>query len=116
MKGSRIRPEMGATAGQWTHVWCECQVQITSAIIVQFTYQCAACGNSNLRFIHVLERVETKEQVWVGIECAGVLLNDFELPRLAENEVKRKERWRQRFRKPGKCIAGLLELESRGKI
>jgi Zn-finger nucleic acid-binding protein len=87
MRGSRIRPEMAATIGQWVYVWCECHVRIASAITVAFKYQ-----------------------------CAGVLLDDFELPRLAENEVKRKERWRQHYRKPGRCIAGLLELESRGKI
>jgi hypothetical protein len=90
-------------------------VRVASAITVQFTYQCAACGNSNLRFIHILERVETKEQILVGIECAGVLLDDFELPRLVENEVKRKERWRQHYGKPGRCVAGLAELEARGK-
>jgi hypothetical protein len=107
---------MAATIGKWVYVWCECHVRIASAITVVITYQCAACDNSNLRFIHVLECLETKEQIWVGIECAGVLLGDFDLPRLAENEVKRKERWRQHYRKPGRCIAGLLELESRGKV
>lgn len=116
MRGSRMRPEMTATIGQWVYVWCECHVRLPSGITVAFLYQCAACSNSNLRFIHILERVETKEQIWVGIECAGVLMDDFELPRLAENEVKRKERGRQHYRKPGKCIAGLPELEARGKI
>jgi len=111
-----MKPEMAATIGRWVYVLCECQVRLPSAITVVFSYRCAACDNSNLRFIHIVECLETKEQIWVGIECAGVLLDDFELPRLAENEVKRKERWRQRYKRPGTCYAGLAELEARGKI
>ena len=117
---SRMKPEMEATVSQWSYVWCECHVHIATGWGVTSSattfYCCDACGNTNLRFIHVLEHVGTKKQIFVGIECAGVLLDDWELPRLAENEVKRKERWRQHYRRPGRCSADVKDLEARGKI
>jgi hypothetical protein len=120
MRLSRIRPEIATTIGRWSYVWCECHVHVATGSGVRSSattfYCCDACSNFNLRFIHVLEHVETKKQISVGIECARVLLEDWDLPRLAENEVKRKERWRQHYRTPGRCTADFADLEARGKI
>jgi len=66
-----------------------------SGVTISFFYECAARGNKNLRFIHILEHEESEKQISGGIERARVLLADWKLPRLAENETKRKERWRQ---------------------
>jgi hypothetical protein len=114
--GLRMRPEMEATAGQWVYVYCECHVHVASTLAVAITYRCEACGNTNLRFIHTLEHLETKKQIQVGIECACILMDD-DLPYLAENETKRKERWRrERFNRPGRCSTTPEDLEERGKI
>jgi len=85
---------------------------------IVFPYECAACGNHNLRFIHTLEHLDDGRQIDVGIECARVLVSpeDSELPKLAENETKRKERWRKVYRRPGRCSTGVTDLENRGKL
>jgi len=108
-----MRPRIGDTSEQWGYVWCECFVRTSSGIHVSITYECFACGNSNLRFIH---RLEDKRQIQVGIECAGILLDDSELPRLAENEVKRKEKWRIHYGNPGRCWVTVADLEAKGKL
>src|ERR1051326_2882634 len=100
-----MKPEMKSTLGQWIYLSCKCFVRVGRGISVQITYECQACGNTNLRFVHTLEHVVDNRQIQVGIECATILVKDAELPRLAENEVKRKERWRQEYRKPGRCVA-----------
>jgi len=89
-----------------------------SGVTSSFFYQCAACNNTNLRFIHVLEHPETKEQIQVGIECARILVcpEDSHLPRLAENETKRKERWRQHYGTRGRCFTDEQDLIERGKL
>jgi hypothetical protein len=91
-------------------------VQAGAGLSVHLAYECAACANTNLRFIHTLEHLEDGRQIAVGIECARVLLQDNELPTLAENEVKRKQRWRIIYKKPGRCSADLLDLQNRGKL
>jgi len=101
--------------GQWNYICCRCIVKIGRAG-VSISYECDACGNTNLRFIHVLEHLESKKQIGVGIECAGVLMNDSKIPALAENETKRKESWRQRYRKPGRCSTDIEDLKNRGKL
>jgi hypothetical protein len=85
---------------------------------VSFTYECGACGNTYLRFIHTLESVTDKRQIDVGIECARALLSpeEWEIPGLAENEVKRKERWRIYYRRPGRCTADINDLANRGVL
>jgi hypothetical protein len=115
--GTRVKPELAATMGQWDYIGCHCLVKMGSGA-VSFTYECEACGNNNLRFIHTLEKVDDGKQVSVGIECARVLLgpDDWEIPCLAENEVKRKERWRIHYRKPGRCSATIDDLIERGKL
>jgi hypothetical protein len=80
---------------------------------------CDACGNKNLRFIHTLENCEDNRVIDVGIECARVLLgvDEWELPALAENETKRKERWRrEKFNRPGRCITTIEDLMNRGEL
>ena len=39
---------------------------------MDITNQCAACGNTNIRFTHTLEHREDKRQISVGIECAVI--------------------------------------------
>lgn len=104
--------------GQWEYICCECFVQLNTGtgVFASLTRECSACGNTNLRFMHTLQQVEGGRQIWVGIECACVLTDDDELPRLAENEVKRKERWRIFYKKPGRCTANVVDLENRGKL
>jgi hypothetical protein len=60
--------------------------------------------------------VEDGRQIDVGIECARVLMEDYEVPSLAENETKGKERWRVRYRTPGRCSTTVDDLEDRGKL
>jgi hypothetical protein len=114
--GTKVNPDLAATMGQWDYIGCHCIVKWGSGG-VSITYECAACGNNNLRFIHTLENEDGK-QIDVGVECARVLLgpDEWEIPGLAENEVKRKERWRIYYRKPGRCSATIDDLIDRGKL
>src|SRR5437660_4161587 len=100
--------------GEWDYVSCHCIVAIGDG--VAFTYECAACGNTNLRFIHTLEHDGDKRSILVGVECARALMGDYNIPTLAENETKRKERWRRKYRTPGRCITTPEDLEARGKL
>ena len=117
---SRIKPELQATAGQWVYLQCQCMVPNYTGrgVIAEFTYECSACGNTNLRFIHTLEHEETKQLIEVGIECARALLDPLigRSHRLAENEVKRKERWRIHYGRPGRCYVTVDELIEKGKL
>jgi hypothetical protein len=76
---------------------------------------CAACGNNNLRFNHVLEHREDKRQIWVGICCATTLMEESDIPYLCETEVKRKEHWRIHYNKPGRCRATPDDVEARAR-
>jgi hypothetical protein len=118
--GTRVRLELAATVGRWAYFSCECFVQVDGGgVQAIFSYECAACGNTNLRFIHTLEHMDIGEQIAVGIECASLLVSpdDCDLPRLAENETKRKERWRrEKYNKPGRCVTTVEDLENRGKL
>ena len=112
-----MKAEMETTAGRWAYVCCECFIQLEgSGVYVSRNNVCMACGNTNIRFNHILEH--DGRQISVGIECARILVvaEDRKLPRLAENEVKRKERWRIVYQKPGRCTADAVDLEQRGKL
>ncbi len=112
-----MKAEMEVTAGQWDYVCCACFIQLEgSGVYASQNNVCMACGNTNIRFNHILEHVEDGRQISVGIECARVLVKDRALPRLAENEVKRKERWRIHYKKPGRCTADAVDLRERGKL
>ena len=111
--------ELIATAGQWFYVCCYCMVHIdTGSGVTSTGPNCVVCHNTNLRFVHVLEHVDEDRQIQVGIECARRLVDpsDWETPRLAENETKRKERWRIHYKNPGRCVTTVEDLEKRGKL
>lgn len=115
---SRVLPELAATAGQWEYLFCYCIVKIETGFGVTTSGpECAACHNTNLRFVYILEHEEDGRLINVGIECARALLDplDVEIPRLAENETKRKEGWRVHYRNPGRCVTTVGDLENRGK-
>ena len=118
--GTRVAPELAATVGQWVYLCCYCVVKIETEYGVTHSAgpECAACHNTNLRFVHVLEHDEDESQIEVGIECARTLVDpsDSEIPRLAENETKRKEGWRVHYRNPGRCVTTFADLEKRGKL
>lgn len=119
MERNRVKPELAATAGQWLYVDCNTIVKFPGRGGVTVRgLDCYACGNSNLRFFHTLKHQEDGRFITVGIECARVLLgpDDWEIPALAENEVKRKEGWRVYYSKPGRCTANLQDLMNRGKL
>src|ERR1051326_1160569 len=105
---STIGPATDLINGDWRYRCCSCFVKISSQQ-VEITYQCRCCGNTNLRFIHTLENVMDGTQIVVGIDCAIRLLNGCDIPQIAENEVRRKERWRrEKYKTPGRCS---VELE-----
>jgi hypothetical protein len=111
-----MTPEMVATVGQWIYRGCETFIHIgTPAIPVHISWECAACGNTNLRFNHVLEHRQDKRQILVGICCATTLMEESDIPYLCETEVKRKKHWRIHYNKPGRCHADQADLEARGK-
>jgi len=118
MDGIRIKPELAATVGEWLYLDCHCMVDMGGRGGCHMVYECDACGNKNLRFIHALENCESQQRIDVGIECARALLgpDEWEIPVLAEDEVKRKERWRIHYRKPGRCTADIQNLIERGKL
>ena len=115
-KGIQTHPPLAATVGQWEYVCCYCTVKIASGVSTSISHECALCNNTNLRFIHVLENLRDERQIEVGVECAGVLMDDHELPALAENETKRKEKWRIYYGKPGRCVTTIDDLVERGKL
>ena len=113
---TRLKPEFGSTIGHWEYLSCSCIVKLGEGGIIGFKHECHACGNTNLRFIHTLEHCEDHRQICVGIECARALMDDWETPQVAENELKRKERWRIHYKKPGRCSVTFDELIEKGKL
>jgi hypothetical protein len=115
-----IRAEIAETAGRWAYICCECIVKIHTGggVTCSAVPECMACGNTNMRYEHTLENMDDGRQIQVGIDCARALVasEDADLPRLAENETKRKERWRVRYRNAGRCVTSVLHLEERGKL
>jgi hypothetical protein len=112
--------ELLATAGEWLYASCHTIVKTRRTGVTRTSDGgvCALCGNSNVRFIHTLNHGEDDRSVQVGIDCAAELLDasDDYLPRVAENEVKRKEKWRIHYGTPGRCITTVDDLIERGKI
>lgn len=109
-----LKPEMAATAGQWEYLSCHCLVALDRSMSIN--YECAACRNTNLRYIHTLENRQDHRQIFVGIECARTLMEDSEIPILAENETKRKESWRIHYNRLGRCITTIDDLIERGRL
>lgn len=112
------RPEL--IPGEWIYICCECLIEPRNGIVLEITYKCECCGNSNLRFIHILAHMNNRDQqIQVGIECARRLVapEARKIPQLAEIETKRKERWRRDvYSKPGSCFTTISDLEKRGKL
>lgn len=113
--GTRVKPELAATAGQWEYVCCYCVVQLRSGV-TNSGPECDACGNCNLRFVHVVQSNTDHRQILVGLDCASLLTEDYETPRLAENETKRKEGWRVHYRNPGRVVTTVHDLIEKGKL
>jgi hypothetical protein len=87
---------------------------------------CMLC-NAPMRFGHVvtypkeLKRFPgiVENQLSVGVECAIKLIpsDQADIPRLAENETARKERWRRDvFGTPGICKTTIDDLIEKGKL
>jgi hypothetical protein len=118
------------TAGDWLYVSCQCLVELKPAGVIRTQEGgiCQLCGNNNVRFVHTLEYLPDIDQqkpdpevrrIEVGIDCARELvgLEDYEIPGLAENQTKRKERWRRvKFHRPGRCVTTVEDLEMKGKL
>jgi len=87
---TNLRSEFAATIGQWNYVRCECLVDMrTTGGIVDFKYECQACGNTNLRFIHTLQHTEDeKRSISVGLECARVLMEDDDVSQRTKQSEK----------------------------
>ena len=108
-----MRPEYAATAGEWAYISCGCFIKLDTGTGVTCSGpECMACGNANMRYKHTLENTEDGRHIEVGIDCARALVtaDDEDLPRRAENETKRKERWRIHYRKPGRCVTFAEDL------
>jgi|SRR5271156_4586602 len=116
--------ELLATAGDWFYVSCHVIVNLGSGVTVTSEGGlCALCGNNNMRFMHTLGHWGTDgdpdgREIQVGIDCASMLLsaNEGYLPRVAENETKRKEKWRIIHRNPGRCVTTEDDLIEKGKL
>ena len=115
------------TAGAWLYVSCSCRVECGTpgATLTSDGGVCQLCGNNNVVFVHTLEYIPDAEagkryarQIGVGIDCARLLVDaDSEhIPALAENETKRKKKWRLHYRRPGRCSTTVDDLDARGKL
>lgn len=112
-----MSPDLESTAGQWIYLCCHCVVNLGHG--VSCSRDCDACHNTNLRYIHTLAHIDDDERIMqVGIDCARVLMGpeEAEVPRLAENETKRKERWRIHYRNAGRCVTTVDDLIQKGKL
>jgi hypothetical protein len=58
-----------------------------------------------------------ENRIWVGVECAALLIDGHPaIPRLAEAETQRKERWRIHYGHPGECRTTIADLIEKGKL
>ena len=114
--------KIAGTEGKWRYVSCSVDVADASGHVL---CRCQVCGNGNRRYTHTLLyprelgriRGTYENHIFVGVECAAVLIDgDPAIPRLAENETARKERWRIRYDNPGVCTTTIADLIKRGKL
>lgn len=121
--------ELLTTAGDWIYVSCRVFVRLKTggATHTQEGGVCQLCGNNNVQFVHTLEYLPDVDagkpssdvrRVEVGIDCARILAGPDEayIPVLAENETKRKRKWRIHYRRPGICTTTPEDLDTRGKL
>jgi hypothetical protein len=107
------------TEGKWKYQ--ECAVTVGDS---DLNGRCLMCGSA-MRFAHTLiypkelghVRGTYENYIWVGVDCAAILIDDNpDIPRLAENETKRKEDWRIRYGNTGRCKTTIDDLIERGKL
>jgi hypothetical protein len=120
--GTRIKPEIAGTEGKWEYKMCQTNVGST----VTGEKRCDLC-NAPMRFTHTvflpreIRRIPSAcyNNIFVGVDCAARLIvpEDATIPRLAENETARKERWRRDvFGVPGTCKTTVDNLIEKGKL
>lgn len=51
---------------------------------------CMMCGNEKIRYVHIVEHSEVREQFRVGCTCAEKMTNDYVNPERRERELKNK--------------------------
>jgi len=112
--------DVSSTEGKWEYL--DCRVQVGR---IDRRVPCQLCGTP-MRYEHMLTypselgtvRGTTYNRIFVGVECAVKLLSpdQEEIPRLAENETKRKEQWRIRYQNPGVCRTTIDDLIDKGKL
>lgn len=114
---------IAGTEGKWRYI--ECSTTVGGVVNSSNTRGCQVCGNKNWRFCHTLVYPKKlgripgtfENYIFVGVECAGLLIDgDPDIPRLAENETARKERWRIRYGTSGTCRTTIDNLIERGKL
>lgn len=121
-QGTRTKPGIAGTEGKWEYKLC--RTSVGSAVTGE--KRCDLC-NAPMRFTHTvylpreLGRVQGAcyNNLFVGVDCAARLIapEDADLPRLAENETARKERWRRDvFGTPGSCKTTVDDLIEKGKL
>ena len=116
------RKVIAGTEGGWVYSRCETIVGSRT----DEGRRCMLC-HTRVRFSHVVTYPKeirrfpgiVENQLGVGIECAVKLLppDQADIPRLAENETARKERWRRDvFGTPGTCKTTIDDLIEKGKL
>lgn len=116
--GFKMKPELEATVGKWKYKYCSVTVGDSA-----LSRGCQVCGR-HTRYGHTLLYPKELGRVagtfenylFAGVDCAAKLLpsEHSEIPRLAENETKRKEGWRIHYENFGECITTVDNLIERG--
>lgn len=117
------RKVIAGTEGGWIYHWCETEVGSRTD---DARHACMLCS-TRMRFGHVVSYPKEQKrfpgivenQLSVGIECAVKLLppDQADIPRLAEQETARKERWRRDvYGTPGICKTTIDDLIDKGKL
>ncbi|MGO9335941.1 MAG: hypothetical protein ACLPY1_00375 [Terracidiphilus sp.] len=116
------RKAIVGTEGGWVYQRCETTVGSRTGE----GRRCMLC-NAPMRFGHTVTYPKElrrfpgifENQLSVGVDCAVKLIPPDEagIPRLAENETARKERWRRDvFGTPGTCKTTVDDLIEKGKL
>ena len=57
--------------------------------------QCEMCGKESIRYVHSMKHPDYPDVLHVGCVCAENMSEDYEMPMMAENELKnRAARWK----------------------
>lgn len=117
------RKVTAGTEGGWTYHHCETEVGSR----IDDSYRACMLCSTRVRFSHVVSYPKeikrfpgiVENQLGVGIECAVKLIHpdQADIPRLAEQETARKERWRRDvYGTPGICKTTIEDLIEKGKL